>query len=906
MALEVALSSKTDSSAATLYPAHEERDVVLRSGSTLRLRPIRPGDAPALLAFYKRLSPDSLYFRFFSAAAVDVAKTESFCRIDYDSVFALVGEAAGRIVAIAHYFRFPDHPERAEVAFTVEDALQGQGVGTRLLERLADIAREHGISVFEAEVLGHNRRMIDVFHHCGFDTTQRRIEGDVEKVVLAITPTDAYAQRAAERSERAAAASMKLLFEPRVVAVIGASRERGKIGAEVLYNLISNGFTGKVVPINPNAREILGIECFPRLAEVPGEVDLAVITVPAEKVGAAVDDCVAKAVKAIIVITAGFSEMGEEGRRREAALVEKIRAAGIRMVGPNCMGLVNTDPDVRLDASFGPIYPPAGRVALSSQSGALGLALLDYAAKLNLGISTFVSVGNKADVSGNDLIQYWSEDPRTDVILLYLESFGNPVRFSRIARRVARKKPIVAVKAGRSKAGSRAASSHTGALAESDQVVDALFRQAGVIRTGTLEELFDVATFLSHQPLPRGRRVGILTNAGGPGILAADACAAQGLELPPLSTSTVAELRAFLPAAAGLGNPVDMLASAPPENYRKALKILLAEEQIDSVLVIFIPPIATDPEAVASAIVEGARGSRKPVLGTFMSAKGTPPGLATIPCYPFPESAAIALARATSYGEWRGEPPGKIPILSGLDLDRAREIVEGALARGGGWLGPVQAQELLSAFGISVARMRLAHDEEQAVAAAREIGYPVAVKAVGPMILHKTEVGGIRLGLENDAATRAACEDLKTRLQTDLTDFLVQEMVPGGVEVLVGVTHDPTFGPVVVYGSGGTLVELLGDVAFRLHPLTDADVAAMLNEVKGTALLRGYRGVPRADEAALRDLLLRVSALVEHCPEVAEMDLNPVKVLSNGARSVDARIRIGRRPVLPPSRRIAY
>jgi len=598
--------------------------------------------------------------------------------------------------------------------------------------------------------------------------------------------------------------------------------------------------------------------------------------------------------------------MGEEGRRREAALVEKIRAAGIRMVGPNCMGLVNTDPDVSLDATFAPVYPPAGRVALSSQSGALGLALLDYAAKLNLGISTFVSVGNKADVSGNDLIQYWSEDPRTDVILLYLESFGNPVRFSRIARRVARKKPIVAVKAGRSKAGSRAASSHTGALAESDQVVDALFRQAGVIRTGTLEELFDVATFLSHQPLPRGRRVGILTNAGGPGILAADACAAQGLELPPLSTSTVAELRAFLPAAAGLGNPVDMLASAPPEHYRKALKILLAEEQIDSVLVIFIPPIATDPDAVASAIVEGARGSRKPVLGTFMSAKGTPPGLATIPCYPFPESAAIALARATSYGEWRREPPGKIPTLSGLDVDRAREIVESVLAQGSGWLGPAHVQGLLSAFGIPVARMRLAHEEEDAVAAAREIGYPVAVKAVGPLILHKTEVGGIRLGLENNAATRAACQDLKTRLETDLTDFLVQEMVPGGVEVLVGVTHDPTFGPVVAYGSGGTLVELLGDVAFRLHPLTDADVAAMLNEVKGTALLRGYRGAPQADEAALRDLLLRVSALVEHCPEVAEMDLNPVKVLSSGARSVDARVRIGRRPVLPPSRRIAY
>ncbi len=888
------------------YPAHEERDVVLRSGSTLRLRPIRPADAPALLAFYKRLSPDSLYFRFFSVPNVDAERAASFCRVDYDSLFALVGEAAGRIVAVAHYFRDPRRPERAEVAFTVEDALQGQGVGTRLLERLAEIARAHRITIFEAEVLGHNRRMIDVFRNCGFDTTRRRIEEGVERIVLELTPTLAYEERSAERSEMAAAASMKLLFEPEVVAVIGASRERGKIGAEIFYNLVSNGFRGKVLPINPKAREILGIACFPNLSAVPGPVDLVVISIPADKVATAIDECVAKGVKAIVVITAGFSETGEEGRRREAALVEKIRAAGIRMVGPNCMGLVNTDPDVCLDATFAPIYPPAGRVALSTQSGALGLALLDYASKLNLGISTFVSVGNKADVSGNDLIQYWAEDPRTDVILLYLESFGNPVRFSQIARRVARKKPIIAVKAGRSRAGSRAASSHTGALAEADPVVDALFRQAGVIRTGTLEELFDVAMLLAHQPIPRGRRVGILTNAGGPGILAADSCEALGLELPPLSPATAAKLRAFLPAAASVGNPVDMLAAAPPEHYRKALKILLSEDKLDSVLVIFIPPIATNPDAVATAIVEGAKGARKPVLGTFMSAKGTPPALATIPCYPFPESAAVALARAAAYGEWRSEPPGETPTFEDLHVARARSIVDRALAAGGGWLGPADVQELLTAFGIPVAAIEVASDENAAVAAARKLGFPVALKAVGPAILHKTEVGGVLLGLKDEAAVAAACRDLQKRLGSGLTDFLVQAMVPGGVEVIVGVTQDSTFGPVVLYGSGGILVELVADVAFRLHPLTDIDVAAMLDEVKGTALLRGYRGAAPADESALKDLLLRTSALVEHCPEVREMDLNPVKVLARGARVVDARVRIGRRPILPPSRRIAY
>ncbi len=890
---------------AAAYPAHEESDVVLRSGSTLRLRPIRPGDAPALLAFYKRLSPDSLYFRFFSVPEVDVKKAETVCQVDYENTFALVGETAGRIVAAAHFFRIAGQPDRAEAAFTVEDALQGQGIGTHLLERLAEIARARGIKTFEADVLAQNRQMIEVFANCGFDVTQR-FEGGVARIVFSLTPTPRFEDSYAERSERAAAASMKLLFEPKVVAVIGASRERGKIGAELFHNLVSTGFQGRIVPVNPNAKEILGIPCYPRLADVPGDVDLAVILVPAAKVEAAVDECVAKGVKAVIMVTAGYSETGDEGRRREAVLVEKIRAAGIRMVGPNCMGLINTDPKVRLNAQFGPVYPPEGSVALSSQSGALGLALLDYASKLNLGISTFVSVGNKADVSGNDLIQYWSEDPRTDVILLYLENFGNPVRFSRIARRVARKKPILAVKAGRSSAGSRAAASHTGALAESDPVVDALFRQAGVIRTGTLEELFDVATLLSHQPVPRGRRVGILTNAGGPGILAADACEARGLELPTPFASAAAKLRSFLPAAASVGNPVDMLASATGEDYRKAIRILLDEEDFDSLLVVFIPPIATQAEAVATAIVQGVEGAQKPVLATFMSAKGTPAVLSAIPCYPFPESAAVALGRATTYGEWLRQPPGKIPTLSGLDLERARAVITRALAGSGGWLGPLEAEELLTAFGIPVAPMRVAGDESSAAAAAGALGYPVAVKAVGPTILHKTEVGGVRLSLADEAAVRSACREMSRRLGADLTGFLVQAMVPGGVEVLVGVTHDSTFGPLVVYGSGGTLVELVADVAFRLHPLTDRDVAAMLDEVKGTALLRGYRGAPIADEAALKEMLLRVSALVENCPEVREMDLNPVKVLQSGVRVVDARIRVGRLPSLPPSRRIAY
>ena len=887
------------------YPAHEERDVVLRSGSTLRLRPIRPDDDGALLAFYERLSPDSLYFRFFSLRHLDAAAAARICAVDYENQFGLVGEVGGNLVAIAQYFRLPKHPERAEAAFVVEDALQGQGVGTRLLERLAELARDRGIRSFEADVLPQNSRMLEVFRNCGFAEQERRFEFGIQKVLLDITPTPAYEQHAADRSEAAAYASMRRLFEPKVVAVVGASAERGKIGAEIFHNLQSR-FRGIVVPVNRKHREVLGARCYPSVADVEGQVDLAVIAIPAGAVAQAIDDCVAKGVDGIVVITAGFSETGEEGRRREAALLEKVRAAGIRMVGPNCMGLLNTDPRFRLDATFAPVYPPEGRVALSSQSGALGLALLDFADSLNLGISSFVSVGNKADVSGNDLIQYWAEDPRTDVILLYLESFGNPIRFSKIARRVARKKPIVAVKAGRSRAGSRAASSHTGALAESDQVVDALFRQAGVIRTGTLEELFDVAALLSHQPVPAGRRVGILTNAGGPGILAADACEAQGLELPLPSPETAQRLRAFLPAAASVGNPVDMLAAAEPEHYRKAEELLLGDDGFDSLLVIFIPPIAANAESVARAIVEGAAGARKPLLATFMSARGAPPVLHPIPCYPFPESAAIALARATDYGEWRRRPPGEIPALPRIDSASGRGLVAGALERGGGWLAPGEVEALLAAFGIPTAPSRTARDAQEAAEAARSLGFPVALKAVGPAILHKTEVGGVRLGLGDEAAVTAACHDMSDRLGAGLTGFLVQRMVPGGVEVIAGVTRDPTFGPLILYGSGGTLVELLADVSFRLHPLTDVDVRAMLNDVRGTALLRGYRGAAPLDEGALEDLLLRLSALVDACPEVREMDLNPVKVLARGVRVVDARVRVEKVPVLPPSRRIAY
>ena len=723
-------------------------------GRPCRCVPVRQDDIGALVTFFAGLSPESRYYRFFGVPNMDPARVAGLIPVETTAGAALVGECGGRIVAFAGYYRTANDPDRAEVAFAIADAFQGRGIGTRLLEQLASLARTERVRTFDAYVLGENRKMMDVFLESGFRVS-RRFEGGVFHVDLSLEPTLEFAEKAAKRSQLAATASMKGFFEPRTVAVAGANRERGKIGSEILHNLQTVGFTGTIIPVHPTARELQGLRAYPRVADIPGVVDLAVIVVPAMQVMSVVEDCIAKGVRALCVISAGFGEAGPEGRARELAILEKVRSAGCRLVGPNCMGLLNTDPVVRLNATFSPVYPPSGGVAMSTQSGALGLAILDYARQLNIGISSFVSVGNKIDVSGNDLIQYRAEDPRTSVILLYLESFGNPKKFGEIARRVARIKPIVAVKAGRSGAGARAASSHTGALAATDTVVDALFHQAGVIRTNTLEELFDVAALLAHQPIPRGRRVAILTNAGGPGILAADACEANGLEFVALSERTRAELRSFLPESASVANPVDMLASAPPEHYRRALAALIRDEHVDSILTIFIPPLVTDPEAVAAAIAAEAAGAAgKPVAGIFMRSEGAPPGLAPIPCFAFPESAAIALSRVTAYGEWRQKPVGAIPVLKDLRSHEARALVDSVLQRGGGWLTPNETQGLMTAVGMKTATSEMTRTADEAVAAASVIGFPVALKAVGPMILHKTERQAVRLNLNSEEAVR--------------------------------------------------------------------------------------------------------------------------------------------------------
>ena len=700
-------------------------------------------------------------------------------------------------------------------------------------------------------------------------------------------------------------ASLDALLRPQTVAVIGAGRARGTIGAEIFHNLLACGFQGCVFPVNPAANAVQGVRAYPSLLEVPSDIDLAIIAVPSAAVEAAVDDCIARQVPAVVVISAGFSETGEKGRRQEERLRDKLRAAGSRLVGPNCMGVLNTDPAVGLNGSFSPVYPPAGPIAFSSQSGALGLAVLDLAKQLNLGLSSFVSVGNKADVSTNDLIEYWEHDPRTSVILMYVESFGNPRRFSEIARRVGRHKPIIAMKAGRSNSGARAASSHTGALAASDEVVDALFRDAGVIRTSTVEEMFQTAALVAHQPLPAGPRVAILTNAGGPGILAADACEAHGLKLGTLSPQTVAALRTFLPSAASVGNPVDMIASATADQYRRAIPLLLADPGIDSLLTIFIPPILASAHEVARAIADTTSSSAqsKPVLATFFGAAGVPDIIAPVPCYAFPEGAARALAHAVNYSRWRLQPAGEVPHWRNFNADAARAIVRRAATNHDGWLEPLAVCALMEACGIHAAPTRVVMDSAGALSAAKQVGYPVVLKGAGPALLHKTEANAVLTGLADEEAVLSAYHALARR--PDVAHVLVQPMVRDGVEMFVGATLDPSFGHILMCGSGGTMVELLHDTSCRLTPLTDRAAREMLNETRASILLRGFRGARPGDVEAFREVLLRTSALVQACPEITELDFNPVIVTPSGAIVVDARVRVGqtsRSPASPTAR----
>ena len=880
---------------------HRDGDVVLRDGSTVRIRVMRPSDEAGLAALLTSLSEESRWLRFYCLQNSSALAAEAHREVNLDQAFGLVACSGDEDRVVGHAFYVVTAEERAEVAFTIANDFQGRGLGTILLCQLAEVAAANGIRIFEAEVVAANHAMLHVFRESGFPIEVNAGAGQL-RVVLPTSFTEEARKQFERRESIAAVNALKLFFEPRAVAVIGASRQRGTIGGEIFHNLLNYAFKGPVYPVNPVAGVIEGVPSYPSIEAIPDPVDLAVIVVPAASVVDVATACARKGVKALVVISAGFSETGKEGKARQAELLRVCRGAGMRLIGPNCMGIANTNPSVLLDATFAPGVPPRGRVGFSSQSGALGLAIMEFANSLGLGISTFVSVGNKADISGNDLLRYWEADDDTDVILLYLESFGNPKKFSEIARRVGRKKPIAVVKSGRSAAGARATSSHTGALiAASDVTVDALFRQAGVVRTDTLAELFDVASLLANQPLPNGRRVGIITNAGGPAILCADACEARDLEVPVLSDSSQAKLRAFLPAGASVGNPVDMIASAPAEHYRQAIEIVGTDENIDSLIVIFTPPLVTRADDVAESIVEAVRhvDKSKPLLSVFLSAHEAPKELQTakvcIPSYSFPETAAIALARATRYRQWRDRHETYPAKFEDIRTDEAAAVVAAALARHEGWLTPGEVAKICSCYGLPLIEQRFVETVEEAGAAADEIGGEIALKAIAPGVIHKTEAGAVRLHLDGADAVRAAAREMSETLSSlghAALSFVVQRMAKRGVEMLVGVVHDPQFGPVVACGAGGVQVELLRDVSVRLTPLSNEDASEMIRELKTYPLLTGFRGSVPADVTALEDGLLRVSAMVEDLPQIAELDCNPFMVHESGATILDARIRV--------------
>jgi acetyl coenzyme A synthetase (ADP forming)-like protein len=863
-------------------------DVVLRDGSTMRLRPPVAADGPALLAFFEALSPESLYLRFHGRPRVDERLVDPVLDPDWSERGALIGTYGDRIVALANYVRLRDR-SAAEVAFAVADEFQGRGVATRLLERLAEVAATHGIERFLAAVLSANAAMLSVFTDAGFAVTRASAAGETD-VALDLAATDVYRSRVDERDHHGVAASLRPFFAPASIAVVGASARRGTIGGELFRNILRGDFAGAAYPVNRSAEPVAGVRAYAAVGDIPDPVELAVVCVPGAAVLAAAEEALAAGATALCVISAGFAETGPSGAERQAALLELTRAHGARLLGPNCLGLAVSAP--RLNATFGPRPLPPGNVGFSSQSGALGLALLERAEERGLGLSSFVSIGNKADVSSNDLLEYWEEDPDTDVVVLYLESFGNPRKFARVARRVARAKPIVAMKAGRTASGARAASSHTAALAGSEAAVDALFRHAGVLRVETLEELLDVTSLLSSQPLPSGRNVGVLTNAGGLGILCADACESAGLALAQLSAETRAALAAVLPAEASIANPVDMLGSATAAAYEAALPLVLADPGVDAAIVLFVPPVVAGAEEIAAAIGRSAsRSHGKPVLASVISAGDVGRQLLSGGATPFsyPESAARALGRAAERADWLRRPQGRVPDVAGIGRARARELVRAA---GDRWLSPDEARELLVAYGVPVVAERRARSVDEAVEGAETIGYPVVVKSAVPGA-HKTEIGAVALDLRDGEAVR----DAALRIGPPL---VVQPLVSGGVELLVGGLQDPLFGPLVALGPGGTLAELIGEVAFRLAPLTDVDAEELVATGKVGRLLAGFRGSPAADDRAVVDTVLRVGLLVGDLPEVAELDLNPIVAGPAGCVAVDARIRVAPPPG-PPS-----
>ncbi len=858
------------------YPAEWEADVVLRDGSVAHVRPIVPDDADGLRRFHAGQSAESIYLRFFAPLKTlsdkDVAR---FTQVDYDSRVALVATVRGEIIGVARYDLLDANT--AEVAFNISDAFQGKGVGSVLLEHLAAVAQERGVAKFVADVLPQNRKMIQVFNDAGYEVSHH-FDNGVIAVAFEIEPTvQSHAVRLS-REHRADAMSMRSVLFPESIAVIGASRRAGTIGHQLLQNILAAGFRGRVHAVNTEALEVAGLQAYTRVSDIPEHIDLAVVAVPAESVLDVVHECAEAGVKALLVVSAGFAESGPAGEHLQRELLRTARESGMRVVGPNSFGVINSHPDVRMNASLAPELPPAGTLGLFSQSGALGIAVLASAARRNLGVSIFASAGNRVDVSGNDFMQYWIDDDDTCAVGLYLESVGNPRKFSRIARQLSMRKPVIVVKSAVSAfgvpPGHRVRATNVPPAA-----FDAMLRQAGVIRVENVHQLFDVAQLVVHQPLPRGVRVGIVGNSAALGALTAQACVSWGLEVAH--------------------GPVSLPSDASAAEFATALDAAFGDDRVDSVLTCFIHPLVTSDEDVASAVVQSASQSEKPCVATFLGMRGLTEALSggqgaahdndcpgrAVPAYAMPEDAVRALVSATRYGQWRAREHGEPVAPSGLDRAAAEQVIESVLADApaGRALTPAEAETLLAAYGVEIWPTVLAETPDDAVAAAEQLGYPVVLKSISPAVRHQPQLAGIRVDLGTEATVRESFESLAVRLSPyDAGMLVVQRMATPGVACVIRTAEDPLFGPVVSFSVAGPPTDLLGDIGHRIPPLTDVDVMDLISSVKASPLLEGYHGAAPADRAALADLIARVSVLADQQPDVASLEINPVMAHPGG------------------------
>ena len=875
----------------------QARYALLTDGSTVEIRPARQKDADAVRDLHAGMSPDNIYLRFFSLSPVSAEREAvRVCRAPGPDHVALIAWRGAEAVGVASY-EVNGASRTAEVAFTVADGMHGHGIGTLLLDYLVSIARQRHIQAFTAETLVENSAMLGVFAAAGLPV-HRSLDHGVVELTIPLPANDAdaslsrYLEAVDRRESHADVASLRHLFTPASIAVVGASRRENSVGAQVLRNIIASGFDGAVYPVNPHAAELCGLPCVTSAGDLPPGVDVAIVAVPAPAVVEVAGQCGERGVRCLVVITSGLGDLGSE-------LLATCRRHGMRLVGPNCFGVAM--PHAGLDATFGRHRAAPGIAGLAVQSGGVGISLTEHLSKLGIGISSFVSMGDKYDVSGNDLLTWWEQDDETKLAVLYLESFGNPRRFARTARRVGRVMPVVTVLAGRSDGGQRAALSHTAAAATPVVTREALFGQAGVIVAASLGELIEVVALLSCQPHPLGNRVAVVTNAGGAGVLAADACADNGLLLADLSEQTLARLRELLPGSAEISNPVDTSAAVSEEAFRGCLEAVAADDGVDAVISVAAPTALADLGR-AMAAADLAKPHSAALLDQeadvrLLPSSRTRQGLDLInavPCYAYPESAARALGRTARYGIWRDREPGHVPELPEVRAEDARKLADGFLAGNpsGGWLPASGVRALLDCYQIPQVRTVLAASEQEAAAAAASMEGPVVLKAEAKGLIHKTEAGAVRLDLRDAAAVVGAYRELAARFGKDLSHVLVQPMVHGGVELLIGVAQEPVFGPLIVFGAGGITADIVGDHCARLSPLTDSDARDLIAGTQVSRLLEGYRGTAAADLGAVTDLLLRVSRLADDLPEVTALDLNPVIAMANGCVAVDARVRL--------------